>query len=105
MKQVAVINTLDGTITTKGQNDGKIIDKYYTKVNRKLYFRGLLVRKQDSDLVIKLLQEQKSIIDKAREREFQIITIFGDILNSGLNSSTYPDIRNKEWFKQIKPNE
>lgn len=101
MKNVAVIN--NNKVVATGTNDGKIVDKYYTKVNGELYFAGQLVRAEDAELVTLLLQSQQHIIEEAQNRQFQIITIFNNILTVGLDATDYPDIRKQDWFKAIKP--
>ncbi len=101
MKNVAVIS--DNKVVATGPNDGRLVDSYYTRVNKELYFAAGLVRAEDADLVIRLLNEQEAIKNAAEARQWAIQTIFHAILTYGLDSETYPNIRDQEWFKAIKP--
>ena len=101
MKKVAVI--YEYKVVAVGNNDGKIVDSYYTRVDGELYFAASLIRAEDADLVSKLMSEQQAIINEANTRLFEIRTVFNNILTSGLDSTDYPSIRSKEWFKAIKP--
>jgi hypothetical protein len=100
MRKVGVIDYK--CIQTIGESDLKIVDKYYTKVDGDLRWSARLIRAEDAEIVGKLLAEQNAIIKAAEDRLFEITTIFNNILHSGVDSKEYPDIRSKEWFKEVK---